>query len=294
MNTLQRMLLLTGERRAGEFTPASIGDLALWLRADEGVYTDAAKTTPAVNDGDRAYVWSDQSGNGIDFVQATSDNRPALKTGTNGINQQPALYFDRSNDQLRTSTILSSAMSGMLVAVLRMDIIEYGNLFGSCDEASSTRFLLFRATGGPTYEGPPMAVRQRNAGATSNDVNATLPSLADTNYLMLWMGNGSAWFFRRNCVAMDSTIYSGANTGEWFGAVEGRDNFMIGARQSSSGVGFYYGGLLAELILYDSIPSSAEIASLENYLALKYGMWEEILGSSDFDSGSMLLVESIS
>src|SRR5690606_37871378 len=52
--------------------PLSVPDLALWLRADDGLYQDAAKTTPATAEGHPVGAWEDRSGHGRDVTQATA------------------------------------------------------------------------------------------------------------------------------------------------------------------------------------------------------------------------------
>lgn len=69
---------LTGCGRAG-FSPLSISGLALWLKADAGLYQESTFTTPAVSDGDPVGGWQDQSGNGRHLLEATSNKRLTLK-----------------------------------------------------------------------------------------------------------------------------------------------------------------------------------------------------------------------
>ena len=64
--------------------PTTIAGLKLWLKADAGVYTDSAGTTPA-SVGDRVGRWSDQSGNNYHATQGTANSRPQLATGLNGM-----------------------------------------------------------------------------------------------------------------------------------------------------------------------------------------------------------------
>lgn len=91
---------------AGVDTYASVPpttNLQLWLKADAGCYTDAAKSTACASDADKVYVWADQSGNGNDAVQATEGNRPLWKT--NIVGTLPAIRFDGSNDYIKTGAI---------------------------------------------------------------------------------------------------------------------------------------------------------------------------------------------
>lgn len=83
---------------AAEFSVATLPGLALWLEADTGTYQDAARTTPAVADGDAVGGWLDQSSEAAHASQADDTKRPVLKLGIQ--NGQPVLRFDGSNDYL--------------------------------------------------------------------------------------------------------------------------------------------------------------------------------------------------
>lgn len=79
------------------FSPSSITGLVWWLKADAGVFKDAAKTIPATADGDAVYTWADQSTAGVDPIQATLSARPLLKLNVqNGL---PVLRFAGANSQ---------------------------------------------------------------------------------------------------------------------------------------------------------------------------------------------------
>ncbi len=99
-------LLFAGRR----FSPTDIpgGALQLWLRADVGVYQDAARTTPAVADGDPVGGWADQSGQGNHASQATAGNKPLLKL--NIVNGRSVLRFDGVDDYL-TCAAFSAALT---------------------------------------------------------------------------------------------------------------------------------------------------------------------------------------
>ena len=57
-------------------SPSTIfgGNLALWLKANAGCYSDAGTTL--CTDGTQVYQWNDQSGNGNNATQTTAANRP--------------------------------------------------------------------------------------------------------------------------------------------------------------------------------------------------------------------------
>lgn len=64
---------------SGAFSPLQLATLHTWFKADVGLYQDAARTTPAVADGDPVGGWADQSGNGRHASQSTAGKRPTLK-----------------------------------------------------------------------------------------------------------------------------------------------------------------------------------------------------------------------
>src|SRR5262249_32030307 len=75
--------------RVGDFSPASIAGIGLWVRTDAGLLADAAG---------RVSVWPDQSGTGNDLAQSTLTSQPVLVR--DAVNGFPVLRFDGSNDWL--------------------------------------------------------------------------------------------------------------------------------------------------------------------------------------------------
>lgn len=79
----------------GIFTPLDIPGLALWLRADAGTYQDVAMTVPAVLNGDTVGGWQDQSGAGNHATQAVAAQQPNLQLAI--INGLPTVRFTSGN-----------------------------------------------------------------------------------------------------------------------------------------------------------------------------------------------------
>lgn len=80
--------------------------LALWL---------AAWKETGLSNNDAMVTLTDWSGNGRDFTQATSGNRPLYQTSV--LNSQPGFYFDGVNDFVEASVFLSGDCE--LFAVLK-------------------------------------------------------------------------------------------------------------------------------------------------------------------------------
>jgi hypothetical protein len=76
-------LLLLASPAAAQTPPTT--DLALWLRADQGAFSDAACSTPAT-DGGAVVCWADQSGNGLDTFIPPALVAPLFDSdGANGV-----------------------------------------------------------------------------------------------------------------------------------------------------------------------------------------------------------------
>jgi hypothetical protein len=73
-------------------------NMVLHVKADDGVYTDTGRTTPATLDGDTIAGWADFSGQNNHGSQGTAASRPTLKL--NQINGEPSLRFDGTADHI--------------------------------------------------------------------------------------------------------------------------------------------------------------------------------------------------
>jgi hypothetical protein len=93
--------------RATGFNPKSISGLKLWL--------DAANASTFTLNGTGVSQWSDGSGTGNHFVQATSNNQPSRTDTQNG---KSVVTFDGSNDRLATASAISLGTGGYTVFIV--------------------------------------------------------------------------------------------------------------------------------------------------------------------------------
>ena len=127
-----------------DFAPKSIPGLAMWVRGDVGLETDAAG---------RLSAWRDQSGRGNDLVQTTPSLDPVVEPGTaNGL---PAVHFDGADDFLAFTTALTGTIRTVF-AVVKEDADAGANVSRSL--LGDTSAIDFRG-GVPTwwYYNPPYA-----------------------------------------------------------------------------------------------------------------------------------------
>lgn len=76
------------------FTPAFLGDLAIWL--------DATDTSTITQSGGAVSQWNDKSGNGRNVAQGTGSKQPSFQSQAR--NNQNVIRFDGSSDALIRST----------------------------------------------------------------------------------------------------------------------------------------------------------------------------------------------
>lgn len=255
---------------ATAWTPSKVTGLQLWLRADAGVFTDDAATTPATADGNVVAVWKDQSGNGYDISQTTNEKRPLLRLAANGINGRAAVLFDGSNDiMVRTvANWLSSDSAGTLAAVYRLPtLVANSAILASADEAGSGNYIFFHPYRNVTTK--TLYVRQINAD-TEGLVRGGTDQAVNTTYLVVWRSSGTAYTIRENNGNEVLTVVGGANNGDWFADTANRDNFSIGAMKFNNTETFFTNALISEVILYNSNLTGADLTNLETYLNTRY------------------------
>jgi hypothetical protein len=235
----------------------------LWLKADAGVFTDAG-TTPATADGDAIGQWNDQSGNSNHFSQ-TLTKRPLLKLGVNGINSKPTILFDGSDDLLVRAANISTATAGTMIAVVRMTATSNtdNSILGSMDEATAAVYGCFLIT-------TSQKIRSWQRNNDTADDNRGDTTLADaTTYIITFSSSGTAYAHRVNGAAQTLSQSSGANNGDWFGDAPNRDSFTVGGLKYSVESAWMKGSI-AELLLFDTQLTGANLTAVESYFNGRY------------------------
>lgn len=243
-------------------------NIALWLRADLEVFSDAG-TTPAV-DGNNALQWNDQSSpadNGSEVnLGGGSPVEPTLQTSE--INFNPVLRFTDPNSSnasyIETS---SNSVSGNMTLI---SVFKTGSTSGTADDFVNSPALI-------------------GASETSSAADYGLGMDNGT----IWMkasDNGDAFdvetttTFNNNRVHFTTAtrtaagaiaIYVDGNseatgTGHT-GTLTGPSSFGIG-NHSDADLDAQYAGDIAETIVFSAVLNSDQRNRVESYLALKYGL----------------------
>lgn len=225
---------LLGRRR---HLPGQFAGLRLWLRADAaGNY----------GQGDPVDRWLDRSGNGNDATQATAGLQPTFQTGV--INGLPAVRFDGLDDILTISGAglgISGAFSFLLVYRSSNSAADAG-VFGNGIDAHAqvthdvASFIYhYVGSGGNTI------FWARGTGVWTVDVFVWDGTLG-ANGLRDW-AEGVLKGQRTSSVQPSSTA-----------------DYQLGLATS------YWGGDIAEVIVYNRALSDDERKRLERYLGRKY------------------------
>src|SRR5690606_33429828 len=222
--------------------PLSVPDLALWLRADDGLYQDAAKTTPATAEGHPVGAWEDRSGHGRDVTQATAAARPTLRLGVAG--GEPAVRFDGVDDELRGSDSITPRTVFAVVKMNAENVCVLGR--------SGSHFY-----GWFTQRGNPSRLQIRDGSATPEDDLSTAYAVGQWDIFAGTMaGSGARSALHVSGERRDSSALQVPSGGR----------LILGARQDPDNR-LFLDGDIAELVVYDRVLTAEEIRTLELYLA---------------------------
>lgn len=235
------------------FSPSDIAGLQLWLKSDAGVLD--ATDAPITADNTQVKTWQDQSGNGLDAVQATGALQPVWRNAANGINGNPAIYF--AGDIMATANLTAGPYTICAVHKATAHGLVYER--GVSVNTNDGEYLY-------TSVGYTIAVRRTDGTAKTSARDYTPSWGIGGNTLTTchqFDGTLAGHTLRVNGSAISLTS-SGINPG----TVNATGALYIGAR---SGTVAPVTGFIAELIYYDSVLSLADVLQVESYLIDKWG-----------------------
>jgi len=205
-------------------TPDSVANLVLWLDAGE----------LGLNNLDPVSNWSDESGNGNDFLNVTAGTTPIFRT--NQLNGEPAVWFNRTEEH----------------------ILKLGS-----DVEIATVFVVANYEGGATFVGYDGLISPK-----SDDAGI----LGEGSKNDVW--NGGCWeqVYVDGVDTYDLGTLSTHNiiTGNTDGSTIVNDNWQLGQERAFSNR-FWEGDIL-EVIGYDRELTEREMQNIEYYLSDKYGI----------------------
>lgn len=240
-------------RRFASPNPLGIANCVCWLRAEKDLFQDSAFTTPADDADEPIGGWKDQSGSGNHFI-SSGTSRPLLKMATVG--GYSSAKFDGSNDYLMRGAALVSHTAGtMFVATNCPSASTHGALMGVGSNANGWKV----GVGGSTFD---------NAG---NDVIGLFDAVR-------WIGSNQQYGTGDKVVSIQKPSIGALKV--WVNASLLLNNSGTSAKSPSaltymgSGVqtNRYIPWYVAELVIYNRNLTQDEIDTIEEYLALKFGV----------------------
>ena len=252
---------LSTPESATEFAPDDISGLILWFDASD-------ITTITKTGSDKVSDWEDKSANGLDLAQTSDSLRPTwIENGINGLDIIEffnAQWMDQVADALTRPTNIT------VLVVHQPDSVTNAHFIAGVPDS-----------GDANWDAPFIGwhVGTENVDAIEGrywlQIGSTNREWTVSNELsggtlvsqMLWYDGTDRRSYLDNANSFDDNTFTGDIT------YDGGDapNFIVGARKTQN-LDEYYDGQLCEIIVYDSAVSTANRASLNTYVAAKWGI----------------------
>lgn len=254
--------------------PANIDGLMAWYDvSDTGtLYQTTDTSTPVSGSGNPIGRWEDKSGNGIHLTQGTAGARPTWIGNAGG--GVPGAYFDGGDYVYNNSAGGTTNQAGTVLAVVRIgETAASQRVFYSRASTSDTIYASFgRYPSTPQY----LYFEMRPGGSNYRVIDT--PTVASGTYaLVVVQSTSSSYNVYVDGVARTIT---GNNDGVWLGDF-GDSRCAIGVLNRPSIVSYWLGHVM-EIVEYDTELSSTDRATVELYLANKWGL----TGSTPFHGNS--------
>ncbi len=195
----------------------------------------------ALSDTDPVTTWADSSGNGNNAGGANG-----VLYRTNQINGLPAVFFDGSDDSLDVSTLTATTKPVSIFAVVKPADTSTRTVV-SCD-----------AAGGLQLRIDPKLTANKATVAAIGSSNTSLSGGTAYRVALTYSATGAYTFY------LNGTADGSGTNDQTFSASIVRIGRNINSEPMS--------GLIAELLIYDSVLSSTDRASVESYLSTKYSI----------------------
>jgi hypothetical protein len=247
-----------------------VPNLTFWLKADDGTMNSSAPITSGTVD-----EWTNSIYN-VDFGEVTlGGGAPALTA--NGVNYNPEIYFDGSDDELLKDNVdadvLFSDQDNTIFYVLK-SYTEVPNevLAGWESDGSGDRMAYFEKVS-------PGILR----ADVFNDANKTLLSASDIrDYYVISTTRSDA---SDRTLSINGIQEDNATTASSMTAAGNTGDFALGARPGATN---FAQSNVSEMIIYKSALTAVEIKQVESYLALKYGITLTNDNDNDASDGEVI------
>lgn len=249
-------------------------NIGIWLRADIEVFSDAGST--AAVDGDDALQWNDQSSPAANASEADggggSPIEPVFETDeANAINFNPVVFIsdqNTTNNSFFETAAASNTIDGDMTLIA---IFETAQNQGSDNNFENTPSLIGAGIDG-TSDGYGLGIYQGEVivnAANNDDFTArSTTTYNDGEPYMATATRDQGGSFDVNLYVNSLLVDNGTSDAT---ALDAADTWAIG-NQSGYINGGQLQGNVAEVLVFSSVLSGEELARVESYLALKYGI----------------------
>ena len=231
----------------GGGSPGGVGceGIQVWYNAGSGVSTASDKVTD----------WDDL---GPDDKHATSTGSKRPDYIAKGLNDNPTIRFDGTNDRLRTSLDIGEDQyeDFSIYSVYRPAVDSAGSPWGN-DNGGWDRFIVDNSTLNNAVSTGPGGTPANNLTGISGLFTALFPTLA---YIFYDEDENDASYVRVN--GTTTATFTAGN------GPQSDNNFAIGFNGNDN----YFDGDVAEIVVYDKLHSITNRRKVETYLATKYGI----------------------
>ena len=246
---MHKLGMMAGTVNAGVgFLPTDISGLVLWLDStDNDTILNASDL--AASNGENVKTWQDKSGNDYHVTQSTVNRQPIYKTSAVALSK-PVIHFDdvvNSTALQRTTDSIQTTGSTMFMAFSNANAGGPNSIIMSGGNANGHLITENGAVSGGTEI-------VMTAGAAVNPADY----MFDTGYALAMVWNGASSKHYQNGV-LQGTANAGTLTSS---------GITIGAfRTGAAPADIQFG----EVLYYDSVLDDAQVATVSDYLASKYG-----------------------
>lgn len=255
--------------------PATISNLDLWLKGEEGVFTNNLATTVAV-DGDDVQVWKDQSGSAHDFTNNSGD--PFWRESVAGLNGKSAIELSGTGTESMVDADGELYINGLTefttFLVVKSDVTSSDQgLWNVKNPGNGDKLLSIRydAVGDNSSEANVIKVAILS-DITTNELesSAGMQTTAAQIICLDWK-SGEVWDLYLDGV-LNNPSYSGSAP---IGALYSASKLTLG--RGPEDVTSCWDGMIAEVIHYSKHLSDSERISIEDYLSEKYAISVRLL-----------------
>jgi len=248
------------------FTPAEITGLKAWY--------DASDTSSISLSGSAVTQWNDKSGNGFHVTQGTAAQRPS--SGINTINSKNVLTFG-GDDVLSASTasdwtfLHNSTGSTVFAVAISDNTGEFEYSIFATSVGSSERGCALRLTSPSPGTLSPFVSTGGGSGTLVSLISGETFTNGTAFYVSGVWDNNNATLANRSKWRKNGGTEVGTNTQDDAPSSSNPARALCIGNNTNSG-SFAWTGKIAEIIMYTGVLSSGNVASVNSYLASKWGI----------------------